>query len=356
MPEEMRFNVLEESLTEKSRTGNYYMRNAQLNILTPFISALTISGRFKFVNKYPASLDLPLEQLKSIFQDKISEAIAHGFRHEQFFDLIKIEIANAKELIDLGYLAEDLNNLLNFNPSNDLVPLDMSSIESHDENEMNHAESTLPLIDLLQSLGLTKEQLSSTALKKSWLTIHPDKTGIELSNFTALKNRIQAIQTVFSITEMTSYHTDADKQKNLTNTLSGLSTEDELFLVQKGQQKLMDFLESSDTDLEFSTVIKGFIQTHIQSQQQGMQSFATTLNALSKAASAFTHLIERNDFRREASYYQEIMKKISCVDKASNKENIAKIIAEQGLFKATVKHKENSNEETPPMTELPKNK
>ena len=221
------------------------------------------------------------------------------------FDGIIIDIARAQHVSRLNALLEELDKLFDFEPTEALDTFDTTALAPLDEQQVSHRENLLTLDEILYKLTLDKSQLTSLALKRVWLSIHPDKTTTDQAEFSVTRRYIQSLQVCLSMSNLVPLHSTPDIEAVINDVLSGITSEDEQFLLEKAAQTLGNFSDYSDTSTEFIEAAVRFIETNLASHQQQRQSFITTLKALSKAASALAHINERRVFQNDAARYQQ---------------------------------------------------
>lgn len=176
--------------------------------------------------------------------------------------------------------------------------------------------------------------------------------------FVEANNYINALKIFLNMNELVAYHDNVDMKANVTVQFLGITPEDESFLIQKAITTIEDYSETtqphqcpttsnhplenpssvwassfrfwregnheksySEVDAEFLHQLNDFFHTNLVSHQSGLQSLHTTINNLSKAASALIHLKERRSFLREANHYQNVMNQTS-LSRQSNTSSV----------------------------------
>ena len=287
-------------------TIDYFLRRSSLEFLRQSLNSFSINTRFNCLRKNIYDYEaLSLNELKAIIQDKIDLTIAQRTKHRTVFDGIRIDIARAQEVCDLDELLEELDKLFDFEPTEALDTFDTTALAPLDEQQVSHRENLLTLDEILYKLTINRSQLTSLALKRVWLSIHPDKTTTDQAEFSATRRYIQSLQVCLSMNNLVPLHSTPDIEALINEVLSGITSEDEQFLLEKAAHTLGNLSNHSDTSPEFIEAAVRFIETNLASHQQQKQSFTTTLKALSKAASALAHIEERRVFKKDAARYQQ---------------------------------------------------
>lgn len=287
-------------------TIDYFLSRSHLEFLRRSFNSFSINTRFNCLRKNIYAYEvLSLNELKAIIQDKIDLTIAQCTKHRTVFDGIRIDIARAQDVYHLDELLEELDKLFDFEPTEALDTFGTTALAPLDEQQVSHREDLLTLDEILYKLKLNRSQLTSLALKRVWLSIHPDKTTIDQAEFSATQRYIQSLQVCLSMSNLVPLHNTPDIEELINDVLSGITFEDEQFLLEKATLTLGNFSNHSDTSTEFIEAAVRFIETNLASHQQQRQSFTTTLKALSKAASALAHIKERRVFQKDAARYQQ---------------------------------------------------
>ena len=287
-------------------TIDYFLRRSSAEFLRQSFNSFSINTRFNCLRKNIYDYEaLSLNELKAIIQDKIDLTIAQRTKHRTVFDRIRIDIARAEEVCDLDALLEELDKLFDFEPTEALDTFDATALAPLDEQQVSHRENLLTLDEILYKLALNRSQLTSLALKRVWLSIHPDKTTTDQADFSATRRYIQSLQVCLSMSNLVPLHSTPDIEALINDVLSGITSEDEQFLLEKAAHTLGNLSNHSDTSPEFIEAAARFIETNLASHQQQKQSFTATLKALSKAASALAHIEERRVFKKDAARYQQ---------------------------------------------------
>ena len=298
MSESQIIEVLE---AQNAKSGlKYSFRWSEDSFLYEFLDQLSIAARFHLIKH---EISIPLPDLKVILQDKIAEEIALRTSNRSAFDQIKKEIAKADSKDYLFNLIPELDDLLEFKPAAELVNLDMTSLVSGDELPDVQTRKPMPLHQILKSIGLDQETLTAASLKKVWLKIHPDKVKLTSDFFQEAKTSINTLKVFLSMDSLAAYYLNTDIQGVVNDQLSGITLEDERYLVEKAITTMRNYSGKTKINAELMDDLKKFVEANVISQEKGVQPFSTTLIALSKAAGALVHPQERRAFQKEASHY-----------------------------------------------------
>ena len=283
-----------------------YLLCSNLEFLRQSFNIFSINTRFNCLRKdiyYYKSLSL--NEIKAIIQDKIDLTIAQRTKNRTLFDGIRIDIAQAQDIFDLDVLLQELDKLFELELTEALDTFDATALVQLDEQQASKRENLLTLDEILCKLALSRSQLTSLALKRVWLSIHPDKTTTDQAKFSATQRYIRSLQVCLSMSNLVSFHSTPDIEALINDVLSGITFEDEQFLLEKAAHTICNFSNHADTSTKFIEAAVRFIETNLASHQQHRQSFITTLKAISKAASALAHINERRVFQQDATRYQQ---------------------------------------------------
>lgn len=113
-----------------------------------FLAELSIAERFNFIKNGETGL-LSVPQIKKILHDKIIEEMAHRTNNRTVFDKIKREIANVEDLDNLQDLIHELNESFEYQPSNELISADLSSLVRDEAFSESESDTSLSLNDIL---------------------------------------------------------------------------------------------------------------------------------------------------------------------------------------------------------------
>ena len=295
------------ALATKIRNGFTieYLLCSDLEFLRQSFNIFSINTRFNCLRKDIYDELLSLNEIKAIIQDKIDLTIAQRTKNRTLFDGIRIDIAQAQDIFDLDALLKELDKLFELELTEALDTFDATALVPLDEQQASKRENLLTLDEILCKLALSRSQLTSLALKRVWLSIHPDKTTTDQAKFSATQRYIQSLQVCLSMSNLVPFHSTPDIEALINDVLSGITFEDEQFLLEKAAHTICNFSNHADTSTKFIEAAVRFIETNLASHQQQRQSFTTTLKALSKAASALAHINERRVFQQDATRYQQ---------------------------------------------------
>lgn len=294
-----RFDKLYGTIAYRILRSDIENRDLIMSLLTPRV-------RFNLIKKGDTGL-LSTLQVKKILIDKINEEISQRITNKTAFDQLKFDILHAEAP---EYYIDELNELLDYHPSTELVSVDMSALSPAEEFSQSIAIRRLSLHEILQFLNLDMNELTGISIKKCWLKVHSDKVKVDDDKLNRTKDYINALKTFFSMNELAVYHdTDTiDKQANLSLQLSGITHEEGEFLIQKALMTIKEKLEEGG---EFSCQLNEFLHANLTAFQNHFLTFESTIINLSKAASALTHLEERRSFKKQAERFIRDIKQLS---------------------------------------------
>jgi hypothetical protein len=306
MSDEEQVAALATKINQYGATIDYFLRYSDVEFLRQSINSFSTNTRFNCLIKNIYAYEaLSLNELKAIIQDKIDLTIAQRTKHRTVFDGIRIDIARAKDVCHLNALLEELDKLFDFELTEALDTFDTTALAPLDEQQVSYRENLLTLDEILYKLTLNRSELSSLAVKRVWLMVHPDKTTTDQAEFSATRRYIQSLKVCLSMSDLVPFYSTPEVEALINDVLSGITPEDEQFLLEKATHTLGNFSNHSDTSTEFIETAVRFIEANLATHQQQKQSFTTTLKALSKAASALAHIEERRVFQKDAARYQQ---------------------------------------------------
>ena len=237
---------------------------------------------------------LPLRSLKKMLQDKIMAASPASSRFA--FEGVQQHIANAESVYQLMDPLQELTHLLEHPPTMAMVVADTSALVLHDENQVGAPVKYTALKDMLLSLGLTKDTLTSSSLRKVWRKIHPDKNTLDQQTLVDAIAEMNVLKTFTSISGLVDYQQDKDIHDKVRNRLSGIMKEDELFLIHTAAATIMQHAVEGPLNAADVSEVNRFIGFNVEEHKNGLQSFEETLMMLSTIANILDNPSELKTF------------------------------------------------------------
>ena len=340
LPKNMYFEILQEKTASFGNVLSYVRRDSIC--LFQIMASLNADERFNLIrdNIYRFE-DMPLRSLKKILQDKImGTEPASRF----IFDDIKQHIANAENVYQLADLLEQLNQLLEHPLTMAMVVADISALALDNEGHDSAVIKYPALNNILESLGLTKDTLTSSSLKKVWRKIHPDKITVDKQTLDDATANMNVLKIFTSMSGLVDYKQDREIQANVRNRLSGITKEDELFLIHTGAETIKKQALEARINAAVVNGVNRFININVEDHKNGLQSFETTLNMLSKAANILDNPSEHEAFLNEAKQRIDGMEVELHPDDVSARYNQMMIKAGINQFRADTEDTNKGNE------------
>ncbi len=178
-------------------------------------------------------------------------------------------------------------------------------------NEASQNLSNETLTDILDSLGLTKETLTSYSLRQCFRKFHPDKIKEPMQDMHSAFDDIKILQTFISTTSLMQYRDDEQKREQVGDRLAGVTSEDRLYLIKKS----IESIQTESDHLHQRERRDSLLTQTLQAYEKGDLSFNNTLDILSYTAFVMIHpetcqgvnaLRERYKDHMSASWHQAL--------------------------------------------------